>query len=132
MRDSLPLAGVLCSVTCIEQASLNGDESVVVLTFSCQTISNRNEDLYVRFQETVAMAVYYRYCFRVCHGYMVRLDPDEGAIFRMRIIHCFIPAPKTALVHEPKVRERSQGRTRDIFQVPSLEIRKRIKDNGKN
>lgn len=32
MRNYLALAGVLCAIACVEEASLDGDEGVIVVT----------------------------------------------------------------------------------------------------
>lgn len=91
MRNGLPFACMLCSISRIEQTSLNGDECVIVFAF----------------EKAIAVTVDDWDCRRVSDRNVVRLDPDSFAKACMGLIDGKVAASAPAL--EPRVSAELRG-----------------------
>ena len=121
MRNCLPLAGVLCSVSGIEESSLNRHEGVVELSVSISSVLNLNYTTRcrapnLRFQEPIAMPVDLYDCRLVRNTDMIWLDPDQLSILRMGIIDTQISLSLPSLQQQPQIRELCCEWSRDIPQ----------------
>lgn len=83
MRHSLSFAGMLDSVSRIEESSLDADKSVVVLTL----------------QESSAVTIDDGNGIGICDRHVMRLDPDQFAVFLVGCVDGQISPPTTTLVH---------------------------------
>ena len=124
MRYSLAFACVLCSISGIEEAALNRDKCIVIVTALITGVSSVNMyrvdaaqlkytacrakfTIHSPFQPTACMAVDNRNSTRVCNADMIGLYADQWTIFLMRVINSKITTSTTALVEEPEIAERS-------------------------
>ncbi len=76
---------MLCTVASIEEASLDGDKSIVVVTFKDQTKSE-SRIVYSRLQESISVSINGSYGTIICNRDMVWLDPDEFSIFLVSFV----------------------------------------------
>lgn len=89
MRNSLSLSRMFCSVSGIEETSLNADKGIVVLAL----------------EETSTVAIDDGDGSWVCDGDVVGLDADDLAVGLVCLVYGEVSSASAALVHEPEVGE---------------------------
>nr|POF12806.1 hypothetical protein CFP56_09957 [Quercus suber] len=156
MRDGLAFARVLVAVAGVEDATLDGDEGVVVfpvstpsqksgqpfiaflfpspkspplvLFFSVMRIDRSHN---VRFQKAGAVAVDDGDRIRVSDGDLIRGDAHQRAVLLMQLMHGEVTTTSTTFVHVPEVGELGQKRSRDVLNLVVAEVwEKEVEQRG--
>lgn len=105
MGDSLPLSSVLVSISRVEETALDGNESIVEITAKILARGRLGPIGYLRFQESISMAIDSIDSRLICHADMIWLDPDKFTPFLMRLINALVSLSLASLEQKPEVRE---------------------------
>lgn len=74
----------------------------------------RELDEYIRLQETITVTVDGLESTIICHGDVIRLNPDQRSVLLMCLINNQISTTSTGLIEQPEIGELGKEWTRNI------------------
>ena len=125
VRDNFALSSVLCAISGVEQASLDGHECIIIFTVR-SAVSLGSTVSYIPLQEATAMTVDGLYCIRIRNRYMIWLDPDDLPILLVSIVNRPVPPAMSTLPHQPQIAELCWERTWHAKNCLVSDVRKNI------
>lgn len=125
MGDSLALAGVLCTVTGVEESTADGDKRIVEVPVQLASVHN-SSSANIRLEEAVSVAVDSLDSGVVGNRDMVRRDADHLAVLLVRVMNGVEAATAPGLQEQPEVGEGSETGGRDVGVPPFFEVRDQV------